>query len=235
MFHFPFVDEVFESLRVIPICELRITRTLWDSDGRGGASQSLCSSRDGENPSPNVENPISPEGCGKLTYNNRSATVRFEPYCSKAKFGPTGERPACSESRFVIFLDTNLLAPIGIWLNGQALGEWNKFARNHFSSLYQKKFFRNKEGKQGANVIYNMSLSPQKNRTALVWERDSEATVEEINKLNTLAEFYKHYMFIKRDLIKSDAPEPEKIEGRVEDADTSFNDEKGENLEITDL
>lgn len=239
--HFPFLDDVQDTLKVVPICELVRRRTMWADDGSGGNSKMSCGSPDGEYPF-NWLAPALADRCGKMKYNQHSVLPSFEPHCENAKFGSNGEAPACSESRFVLFLDLDLLAPIGLWFNGKAISEWNAFAKNHFKAAEQRKFIRRSQANQvrPKNVAYWMSQKPEKNRVSLVWEKDNEIPTEEINKFQPLVEMYRAYFFKRQEDFQAQmnaTEETEEAEKLPSEADTSLQqgEEASESLENFDM
>ncbi len=237
-FYFEHLDDVQEKLRVIPVCEYTRSRTLWEDDGKGSGGQVICRSFDGEYPAPTIHVPVSTQ-CGTLVQQTGAVLPTLKESCPKAKFGDDGSRPECQESRYIIFFDMDLMARIGVWIKGTALSSWNRFAKNHFKGMEQKKFIRRSQANQAKakNIVYYMSLSPEKNRTAIVWEKDDEATAEEINQVHPVIEMYREYYFSKKDLIKSSPDEePETVEAQHQDADVDVESKNAEqNLENFDM
>lgn len=112
-----------ESLKLLPMAELRRSRTLMPEFSEKEDNKPICKSLDGVVPDPRIEMPVS-EACGAYIQTNGKS--RFVPSCPKAKWD-SGDPPECKDSKTLAFFDLELGLPVTLQLKSTGLSSWNAF------------------------------------------------------------------------------------------------------------
>lgn len=126
-FYIEGLDEAYSTLRLMPINMISRSRRLWGEFSTNQDKSLLCYSMDGENPSPNVAQPMC-DKCGEFKMGSKGEY--FVSDCEKAQW-KDGQKPECAELIRVAFLELEYLVPIEMQFKGTQLSAWYKFRRDY--------------------------------------------------------------------------------------------------------
>jgi hypothetical protein len=110
-----------EELLLVPIAIMEYGRELFPEKYDAATAQLLCASKDGLNPSPAFEHPVSTQ-CGTCKI---APSIDFQPICPKAIWPDRKTPAACSNKIQVVFFDLKYRIPVELKISGSLWSQWN--------------------------------------------------------------------------------------------------------------